>query len=151
MQKEGKQKITKKRNGSGIFGCDYKVSRLKKTWVDKGTKVAGEFNCFCQAEKIEYYSTRSETKAAFAERTILSWKNLLCRYMEDYGYKEIHKLTRFVRTLNSRKIFPIDLLPRKSGTPTFCPFGTATISEKIGIPSLKLMAEFASRCMTYLF
>ena len=43
----------------------------------------------------------SETKAAFAERTIRSPKNILYRYMEDNGYKYTHKLTEFVTTLNS--------------------------------------------------
>ena len=41
----------------------------------------------------------SETKAAFAERTIRSLKNILYRYMEDNEYKYIHKLTQFVITL----------------------------------------------------
>ena len=43
----------------------------------------------------------SETKAAFAERTKLSQKNMLYRYMEDNGYKYIHKMTQFATTLNS--------------------------------------------------
>ena len=41
--------------------------------------------------KIQIYSTMSETKAAFAERTIRSLKNILYRYMEGSGYKYIHK------------------------------------------------------------
>ena len=45
----------------------------------------------------------SETKAAFAERTIRSLKNILYRYMEDIGYKYIHKLTPFVTTQKSRR------------------------------------------------
>ena len=45
----------------------------------------------------------TETKAAFAERTIVSLKNILYRYMEDIGYKYNLKLTQFVTTLNSRK------------------------------------------------
>ena len=51
---------------------------------------------------IEKYSTRSETKAAFAERTIRSIKNLLYRYMEDYGYRYIQKLPHLNVTMNSR-------------------------------------------------
>ena len=43
----------------------------------------------------------SETKAAFAERTIRSLKNILYRYMEDKGYKYNQQLTQFVTTLNS--------------------------------------------------
>ena len=38
-------------------------------------------NC-AKAEGIQIYSTMSETKAAFAERTIRSPKNIFCRYME---------------------------------------------------------------------
>ena len=45
----------------------------------------------------------TETKAAFAERTIVSLKNILYRYMEDIGYKYNLNLTKFVTTLNSRK------------------------------------------------
>ena len=55
----------------------------------------------------------SETKAAFAERTIRSLKNILYRHMEDNGYTYIHKLTEFVKTLNSRRICSIDLIPMK--------------------------------------
>ena len=54
----------------------------------------------------------SETKAAFAERTIRSPKNILYRYMEDNGYKYIHKLTQFVTTLNSRRNCSTDLIPK---------------------------------------
>ena len=54
----------------------------------------------------------SETKAAFAERTIRSLKNILYRYMEDHGKKYIHKLTQFVTTLNSGRNCSIDLIPK---------------------------------------
>ena len=54
----------------------------------------------------------SETKAAFAERTIRSLKNILYRYMEDNGDKYIHKLTQFVTTLSSRRNCSIDLIPK---------------------------------------
>ena len=47
-----------------------KRNRPKKIWVDKGTAFAGAFKKFCDAEGIHIYSTMSETKAAFAERTI---------------------------------------------------------------------------------
>ena len=84
----------------------------KKIWVDKRTEVAGEFKKLCKAEVIQIYSTMSETKAAFAERTIRSLKNILYRYMEDNAYKYIHKLTQFVTTLNSRRNCSIDLIPK---------------------------------------
>ena len=45
----------------------------------------------------------SETKAAFAERTIRSLKKINYSYMEAYGHKYIHKLSQFVTTVNSRK------------------------------------------------
>ena len=54
----------------------------------------------------------SETKAAFDERTIRSMKNILYRYMEDYGYKYIHKLLQFITTLNSRRNSSIDMSPK---------------------------------------
>ena len=57
--------------------------RPKKVWVDKRTELAGEFAKRCKAEEIQIYTTTSETKAAFAERTIRSLKNILYRYMED--------------------------------------------------------------------
>ena len=69
-----------------------KKNRPKKIWVDQVTEFAGEFKNFCSAEGIEIFSTMKETKAAFAERTIHSSKNFLYRYMEDYGYKNIHKI-----------------------------------------------------------
>ena len=88
-----------------------KRNRPKKIWVDKGTEFAGAFKKFCVAEGILVYSTMSETKAAFAERTIRSLKNILYRYMEDFGYKYIHKLPQFITTLNSRINSSIDMRP----------------------------------------
>ena len=88
-----------------------KRNRPKKIWVDKRTEFAGAFKKFCTAEGIRIYSTMSETKAAFAERTIRSLKNILYRYMEDFGYKYIHKLPQFIITLNSRKNSSIDVRP----------------------------------------
>ena len=51
----------------------------------------------------------SETKAAFAVRAIRSLKNVLYRYIEDYGYKYILKLPQLVTTLNTRKNRSIDM------------------------------------------
>ena len=64
----------------------------------------------------------SETKAAFAERTIRSLKNILYRYMEDNGYNYFHKLTQFVTTLNSRKNCSIDLTPKNVKNSDFLSF-----------------------------
>ena len=86
-------------------------NRPKKIWVDKGTEFAGAFKKFCTAEGIQVYSIMSETKAAFAERTIRSLKNIFYRYMEDFGCKYIHKLPQFIVTLNSRRNSSIDKRP----------------------------------------
>ena len=83
----------------------------KKTWVDQGTEFAGEFKKFCSAAGREIYSTMSETKRAFAERTIHSLKNILYRYMEDYGYKYIHELPQFIATVNCGNNRSIDMKP----------------------------------------
>ena len=56
-----------------------KRNRTKTSWVDKGTDFAGAFEKFCAAEGIQVYSTLSETKATFAERTKRSLKNILYR------------------------------------------------------------------------
>ena len=53
-----------------------------------------------------------KTKAAFAERTIRSLKNIFYRYIEDNGYKYIHKLTQFVTTLNSRRNCSMNLISK---------------------------------------
>ena len=55
----------------------------------------------------------SETKATFAERTIRPLKNILYRHMEEHGYKYIHKLSQFVKILNSRKTRTINMVPNK--------------------------------------
>ena len=89
-----------------------KKKRPEKIWVDKATDFAGEFKKLCKAEGIQIYSTMSEIKAAFAERTIRSLKNILYCYTEDNGYKYIHKLHLFVKTLNFRRNCSIDLIPK---------------------------------------
>ena len=68
-----------------------KKSTPKKFWIDQRTEFGGDFNKFCSAEGIAIYTTMSETKAAFAESTIRSHKNISFRYMEDYGYNYFHK------------------------------------------------------------
>ena len=96
-----------------------KKNRPKKIWVDKGTEFAGALKKFCAAEGIQVYSTMSETKAAFAERTIRSLKIILYRYMEDYGYKYIHKLPQCITTLKSRRNSSIDMIPNTLKTCDF--------------------------------
>ena len=85
--------------------------RPKKIWVDKGTEFAGTIKKSCTAEGIQVYSTMTETKAAFVERTKRSLKNIFYRYMEDFGYKYMNKLPQFVTTLNSGRNSSIDMRP----------------------------------------
>ena len=89
-----------------------KKNRPKKLWVDEGGEFEAEFATFCKKEGIEIYSTMSEKKATYAERTIRSLKNIIYRYMEDYGYKYIHKLDQFVSTINSRSNRSIKMKPK---------------------------------------
>ncbi len=88
-----------------------KKNRPKKILVDRETEFAGEFKKFCRTEGIEIMTTMSETKAAFAEGTIRSLKNILYRYMEDYGYKCIQKLPQFFASMSSRNNRSIDMKP----------------------------------------
>ena len=88
-----------------------KRNRPTKIWVDKGTEFSGAFKMFRAADGIKVYSTTSETKATFAERTIRSLKIFLYRDMDDFGYKYIHKLPQFFTTLNSRRNTSIDMRP----------------------------------------
>ena len=46
-----------------------KKNQSMRFWVDEGTDLAGEFEKLCKDDGIQTPSTRSETKAAFAERT----------------------------------------------------------------------------------
>ena len=108
-----------------------KRNRPKKIWVDKGTEFAGASKKFCTAEGIQVYSTMSDTKAAFAERTIRSLKNILYRYLEDYGYKYIHELPQFITTLNSRRNSSIEMRPN-----------TAKNCDFMSIPYSKPLREF---------
>ena len=89
-----------------------KKNRPNKIWADKGTEFTGEFRNFCKAEGLQIYSTMSETKAAFAERTIRSLKNIRFRFIEDKGYNYIHNMSQFLTTLTSRRNCSVDLLPK---------------------------------------
>ena len=88
-----------------------KSNRPKKIWVDKGTEFARVLKKFCAAVGRQVHSTMSETKAAFAERTIRSLKNILYRYLEDFRYKYIHKLPQFITNIYSRRNSSIDMRP----------------------------------------
>ena len=77
------------------------TNHLKKIGLSREQKVLESLKNYAKLKEYNF-STVSGSKAAFAERTIQSLKNQLYRYMEDNGYKYIHKLTQFVITLNSR-------------------------------------------------
>ena len=65
MKTKDSQKTVK-----AVLSMITKKNRPKKIWVDKGTEFAGALKKFSAAKGIQVYSTMSETKAAFAERTI---------------------------------------------------------------------------------
>ena len=87
----------------------------------------------------------SETKAAFEERTIRSLKNILYHYMEDFGYKYIHKLPHFIATMNCRNNRSIDMKPNHVKNSDF----TVNLSENTKRPILKLEIKFAFLSMIY--
>ena len=105
-----------------------KRNRPEQIWVDKGTEFAEAFKKFCATERKQVYATMSETKAAFAERTIRSLKKLLYRYMEDFGYKYIYKLPQFITTLNSRRNSSIDM---RTNTVKNCDFMSILYSKSL--------------------
>ena len=111
VKAEGKKSKDSQETVRAFLSMVTKRNRPKKIWVYKGVEFAGACKKFCAAEGIHVYSTMSETKAAFAERTIRSLKNILYRYMEDLGYKYIHKLPQFITTLNCRRNSSIDMRP----------------------------------------
>ena len=141
--KDSKQKI------SAFLTTITEKNRPKIIWVDKGTEFAGELKKLCKAEGKQIYSTMSETKAAFAQRTIRSLKSIHYRYMEDNGYKYIHRLTHFVTTPNSRGTCSIDLISKNLKKSVFCRFCTANHYENLENLSLKWETEFAIRSMIY--
>ena len=81
-------------------------------WIGKGTEIEGKFTKFCKAEGIQIYTVVRKVKFAFVKRTIRSSNKNLSRYVEDYGYKFLHKLTQFVTTLNFGGNCCIDLIPK---------------------------------------
>ena len=104
-----------------------KNNPAKEIKVDKVTEFAGVFKKFCAAEGIQVYSTMNETNAAFAERTIRSFKSFRYRYMEDFGYKYILKVPQFITTLISRPNSSIDMRPNTVKNFNFMSFFTANL------------------------
>ena len=124
-----------------------KNNRPIKIWFDKETAFGGDFKKLCKAEGIQIYSTRSETKAAFPERTIRSLKNILYRYMEGNGYSYIHKLTQFVTPVNFRRNCWINLIPKNVKNSDFLSILYIKPLRKFRKPKFKIGE--VSRCMTY--
>ena len=100
-----KTKVSQETVKNAFLSMITKKNRPKKNWVDKEMEFAGEFKERCKAEGRQIKSTMNETKAAFAKRTTRSVKNILYRYKEDNEYKCNHKLTEFVTTPKTRRIF----------------------------------------------
>ena len=118
MLKEWKQKILKELWKPSHPWLQKEIEQ-KKSWVDVGTEFSRVFKKFSTAEGIHVYSTMIENKAAFAERTLRSLRNVLYRYMEDFVYKYIHKLPQIITTLNSRRNSSIDMRPNTVKTCDF--------------------------------
>ena len=81
-----------------------KKNRPKKIWVNEGTEFSEESKKLCKLEGLHSYSTLSETKAAYAERTVESLIKIVYRYMRNYVYKGNQKMSQLVRTLNFTKM-----------------------------------------------
>ena len=91
----------------------------------------------------------SETEAAFAERTIRSLKNILYRYMEDYGYKYFNELPQFVATMNSRNNRSIDMKPNHVKNSDFMSILYTKPLTEYKSPNLELEIEFPFPSMIY--
>ena len=85
-----------------LYQCDQKVLP-QKLWSDKGTEFKGALKNLRAKRGIATYTTASETKSAFAERSIRSLKKIMYKHMENkWTYHYISKLSQFVSTNNSR-------------------------------------------------
>ena len=80
----------------------------------------------------------SETKAAFAERTIRSLEIVLYCYVEYFGYKYIHKLLQFITTLNSRRNSSIDMRPNTVKNCDFMSILYSKLSREFQKPIFKI-------------
>ena len=113
------------------------------------TKLVGEFQKLSNAEVIQIYSTRIETKAAFAQRTKSSLKNGLYCYMEYYEYNTFTCCFKSSQPWVSEEIVPYTWYQKRSRIPAFCPFCTASQYEEIENPNLKKKKEFTTRSLTH--
>lgn len=91
-----------------------KHQQPEKVWSDEGKEFKGEFAKLCDKRGIIIYSTRSETKSAFAERNIRSLKVLITKHLEEHWtYEYLSKLSEFVKTINTRVNRVTGLAPAK--------------------------------------
>ena len=82
--------------------CYENTTSHKKYGLIKEQSLVANFWKFFGQKKIKIYSTRSETKAAVAERAIRSLKNIIYRSMEANGHEYLVKKGSFLNTMNSR-------------------------------------------------
>ena len=72
-----------------------------KIWVEKCREFAGEFSQFCREKDIDFYSTHSESKSAFAQRNIRSLKAIIFKFLhENNTDKYIESLLQLVNVIN---------------------------------------------------
>ena len=121
-----------------FFSMIIKKILAKKIWVEKGTEFAQQFKKLCKAERLQQYSTVSDTKAAFAEHTIRSLKKVDHCYMEAYGYEYNHNVTQFVTTLNYRRNFSTVLISKHAMTSDIWSFLYSKPLQKIRKPKIKI-------------
>ena len=75
----------------------------EKIWADQGKEFAGEFAKFCKKNRIEIYSTKSETNSAVAERYIRTLKTIIFKYLHERDTNRyIDQLEKFVSIINNR-------------------------------------------------
>ena len=95
------QKLLKKRFVH--YWLSVQKNRPTKIWVNEEKICRRDWKIMQSWKKTITYSTRTETKAAFAERSLLFLKRLRSSYMKGYGYKNNPKLSQFLTTLNFGK------------------------------------------------
>ena len=135
MPKESKQKGEKIR--LFIFDYVYKKELNQKYQVDKAIDSIGEYKKVCKREGAQIFSKMSETKAAFAEGATRFLRKILYCYMEEYGYKNIHKITAVVTTLNSGRNCSIDSIPKNVNCSDFLSIHNSKSLREIGKPDFK--------------
>ena len=85
-----------------------------KIWTDQGKEFEGDFKKFCKSVGIHQYHSFSGTKAAFAERAIRALKAQIVRHLEEeWMWRYIDKLPKFVQTINDRVNRSIGMAPSK--------------------------------------